>query len=49
MSCHLTTTETPDIVFAFADVMQMQLPNGEMKLIGANQMLQPELMYDQIV
>ena len=41
--------DTPDIIFAYADIMQMKMPNDELRIFGANKMLQPDTMYDQIV
>ena len=46
---HYSATDTPDIIFAYADIMQMKLPNNEMKIFSANKMLQADIMYDQIV
>ncbi len=37
------------MVFAYADVMQKKNKNGELKLLKANEMLQPDLMYEKII
>jgi hypothetical protein len=37
------------VVFAYADVMQKKNKNGELKLLKANEMLQPDLMYEKII
>jgi len=37
--------ETPDIVFAYANIMQRTTAHGP-AMLPANKMLQPDLMYD---
>lgn len=39
----------PDVVFAYADVMQKKSPGGELQLLKANEMLQPDHMYEKII
>ena len=36
-------------MFAFADVMQKRNAAGELHLLKANEMLQPDHMYDKII
>ena len=45
----LINMDFPDVVFAYADVMQKKSPGGELQLLKANEMLQPDHMYEKII